>query len=80
VAALQGDIKTVFSRPHIMRGITRVVDTVRKQEHRALEASRELSTCRQGPSGKRKAGGFRNAQHFTTAIYFRCGGLDLSPR
>ena len=23
---------------------------------------------------KRKAGGFRNAQHFTTAIYFHCGG------
>jgi transposase len=29
---------------------------------------------------KRKAGGFRNATHFTTAIYFHCGGLDLYPR
>lgn len=29
---------------------------------------------------KRKAGGFRNPQHFTTAIYFHCGGLDLYPR
>jgi transposase len=29
---------------------------------------------------KRKAGGFRNAQNFTTAIYFHCGGLDLYPR
>lgn len=29
---------------------------------------------------KRKAGGFRNAQHFTIAIYFHCGGLDLYPR
>jgi transposase len=29
---------------------------------------------------KRKAGGFRNAAHFTTAIYFHCGGLDLYPR
>jgi transposase len=29
---------------------------------------------------KRKAGGFRNASHFTTAIYFHCGGLDLYPR
>jgi transposase len=29
---------------------------------------------------KRKACGFRNAQHFTTAIYFHCGGLDLYPR
>jgi hypothetical protein len=29
---------------------------------------------------KWKAGGFRNAQHFTTAIYFHCGGLDLYPR
>jgi transposase len=29
---------------------------------------------------KRKACGFRNADHFTTAIYFHCGGLDLYPR
>lgn len=29
---------------------------------------------------KRKACGFRNAQHFTIAIYFHCGGLDLYPR
>jgi transposase len=29
---------------------------------------------------KRKAGGFRNPQNFTTAIYFHCGGLDLYPR
>jgi hypothetical protein len=29
---------------------------------------------------QRKAGGFRNAQNFTTAIYFHCGGLDLYPR
>ena len=28
---------------------------------------------------KRKAGGFRNAQNFTTAIDFHCGGLDLYP-
>ena len=27
-----------------------------------------------------RAGGFRNAQNFTTAIYFHCGGLDLYPR
>lgn len=29
---------------------------------------------------KRKACGFRNPHHFTTAIYFHCGGLDLYPR
>jgi transposase len=29
---------------------------------------------------KRNAGGFRNAQHFMTVIYFHCGGLDLYPR
>lgn len=28
---------------------------------------------------KRKACGFRNADHFKTAIYFHCGGLDLYP-
>ncbi len=31
-------------------------------------------------SVKRKAGGFRNPDHFTIAIYFHCGGLDLYPR
>jgi transposase len=29
---------------------------------------------------KRNAGGFRNAQNFTTAIFSYCGGLDLYPR
>ncbi len=29
---------------------------------------------------KRKACGFRNPGHFTTAIFFHCGGLDLYPR
>jgi transposase len=29
---------------------------------------------------KRKACGYRNPQHFTNAIYFHCGGLDLYPR
>jgi transposase len=28
---------------------------------------------------KRKACGFKNPDHFTTAIYFHCGGLDLYP-
>ena len=27
-----------------------------------------------------KSPGFRNAQNFTTAIYFHCGWLDLFPR
>jgi transposase len=180
----QGDTKIVFDRFHIMREMTRAVDTVRKQEHRTLlrahgtspltgtkylwlygeerlpaertdafaalqtqhlkvgrawaikELLRDLWTYRQGAavrrffarwygwairsrlepvkqvarmlhrhldgvlryvkhpitngvaeglnskimSIKRKAGGFRNAEHFTTAIYFHCGGLDLYPR
>lgn len=180
----EGDTKIVFDRFHIMREMTRAVDTVRKQEHRTLlrehgtspltgtkylwlygeerlpaertaafaalqaqhlkvsrawaikELLRDLWTYRQGAavrrffarwygwairsrlepvkqvarmlhrhlggvlryvkhpitngvaeglnskimSIKRKAGGFRNAQHFTTAIYFHCGGLDLYPR
>jgi len=29
---------------------------------------------------KRLAAGFRNREHFKTAIYFHCGGLDLDPR
>jgi len=28
---------------------------------------------------KRKACGYRNRDHFKTAIYFYCGGLDLYP-
>lgn len=179
-----GDQRIVFDRFHIMREMTKAVDTVRKQEHRAFlragedspltgikyvwlfseehlpehhadtfasvqalnlkvgrawaikEALRTLWTFRQGAavkrffskwhgwavrsrlepvkkvaamlknhldgvlrfvkhpitngvaeglnskimSIKRKAGGFRNAQNFTTAIYFHCGGLDLYPR
>ena len=29
---------------------------------------------------KRLAAGFRNREHFKTAIYFHRGGLDLDPR
>jgi transposase len=179
-----GDQRIVFDRFHIMREMTKAVDTVRKQEHRSFlytsgvspltgtkylwlfsaerrperhaesfailqalnlkvgrawaikEALRTLWTYRQAPavtrffsqwyawavrsrldpvkkvagmlkrhldgvlrfakypitngvaeglnskimSIKRKAGGFRNPQNFTTAIYFHCGGLDLYPR
>jgi transposase len=28
---------------------------------------------------KKTARGFRNVEHFKTAIYFHCGGLDLYP-
>jgi transposase len=28
---------------------------------------------------KRMACGFRNIEHFKTAIYFHCGGLNLYP-
>ena len=30
-------------------------------------------------SVKRTTSGFRNREHFKTAIYFHCGGLDLYP-
>lgn len=29
---------------------------------------------------KKMAYGFRNKEHFKTAIFFHCGGLDLYPR
>lgn len=29
---------------------------------------------------KRRVGGFRNTEHYKTAIYFYCGGLDLHPQ
>ena len=146
-----GDEKIVFDRFHIMREMTKAVDTVRKQEHRAFLRAGEGSpltgtkylwlfsderrperhaavkrfftrwygwairsrlapvkqvakTLKRHLAGvlrfvqhpitngvaeglnskimsiKRKAGGFRNPSHFTTAIYFHCGGLDLYPR
>ncbi len=28
---------------------------------------------------KRRVGGYRNKQHFKTAIFFYCGGLNLYP-
>jgi len=28
---------------------------------------------------KKTAWGFRNVEHFKTAIYFHCAGLDLDP-
>uniref|UniRef100_UPI00262AC928 transposase n=1 Tax=Solidesulfovibrio sp. TaxID=2910990 RepID=UPI00262AC928 len=29
---------------------------------------------------KRRACGYRNREHFKTAIYFFCGGLDFYPK
>ena len=29
--------------------------------------------------GEENRPGFRNVEHFKTAIYFHCGGLDLYP-
>ena len=39
----EGDTKIVFDRFHIMRDMTKAVDTVRKQEHRALRRDGEDS-------------------------------------
>jgi transposase len=109
-----GDANIVFDRFHVMREMTRAVDTVREQEHRALvrvgdpvplaPVTRVARTTKRHADGvlryvrhritngvaeglnstimsiKRMAGGFRNAEHFTTAIYLHCGGLDLYPR
>jgi transposase len=32
-----------------------------------------------GQTVKKMANGFRNREHFKTAIFFHCGGLDLYP-
>ena len=46
--------------------------------HRLTNAGLEgLNAIIQGI--KKTARGFRNAEHFKTAIYFHCGGLDLYP-
>jgi transposase len=56
----QGDQKIVFDRFHIMQEMTRAVDTVRKQEHRAfLKAGGTRSVLASG----------RAAPHGDTAIH-----------
>jgi transposase len=46
--------------------------------HRLTNAGLEgLNAVIQGI--KKTARGFRNAEHFKTAIYFHCGGLELYP-
>ena len=57
----QGDQKIVFDRFHIMREMTRAVDTVRKQEHRAFLAAGEAS-----PLTRTKYLWLRSDEHLTT--------------
>lgn len=65
---------------HVARMIRRHLDGVlRYVTHRITNGVAEGLNSKI-MSIKRKAGGFRNAQNFTTAIYFHCGGLDLYPR
>lgn len=44
--------------------------------HRLTNAGLEGTS---DPGNQETARGFRNAEHFKTAIYFHCGGLDLYP-
>ena len=53
-------------------------------EHPHLPQARRHERCqrepeRQDPMVKYTARGFRNFQNFVNAIYFHCGGLNLSP-
>ena len=47
--------------------------------HRVINATAE-GLNRKIRMVKEMACGFRNREHYKTAIYFHCGGLDLYPR
>jgi transposase len=72
--------KIVFDRFHVMGHVSNAVDTVRNQEHRARVGSGN-ATLKGSQIQKLKcmACGFRNIEHFNTAIYVHCGGLELDP-
>ena len=61
------------------RGRTSAANILTYFQHRVTNATAEgLNSKIQ--MVKEMACGFRNREHYKTAIYFQCGGLDLYPR
>jgi len=79
--------KIVFDKFHIAKHPHDAVDLVREAEHRALKQAKDDRLTNAGLEAvnaairwvKKTARGIRNVEHFKTAIYFHCGGLDRYP-
>ena len=75
--------RAAHSRPKPMAAVAKLIqrhlpNLLTYLRHRLTNAGLEgLNAVIQGI--KKTARGFRNAEHFKTAIYFHCGGLDLYP-
>ncbi len=75
----QPQIPIVMSPPSIHSEKRRLPNILTYARHRLTNAVAEgLNSKIQ--QVKKKAYGFRNTEHFKTAIYFHCGGLDLYPQ
>ena len=69
-----------------LRPIIKVAKTIKRHldniltylKHRITNALSEALNA-QVEKIKRMACGYRNREHYRTAIYFHCGGLDLNP-
>ena len=71
------------SRPKPMTTVARLIqrhlpNLLTYLRHRVTNAGLDGSQCAHRV-GEEDARGFRNAEHFKTAIFFHCGGLDLYP-
>ena len=69
-----------------LRPVLDVAATLKRHLHNILTffAHRITNAVSEGLNSnietvKKMARGFRNRDHFKTAIYFHCGGLDLYP-
>lgn len=77
----------LFDKLHVAKHLHDAVDQVRKAEHRTLKQADDHRLTNAGLEAvnatiqwiKKIARWFRYVQHFKTAIYFHCGGLDLYP-
>ena len=70
-------ILLVDDEPFIRLSMVDALEAVGYDVHAVASGTEGLNAIIQGI--KKTARGFRNAEHFKTAIYFHCGGLDLYP-
>jgi transposase len=69
-----------------LQAVKRVADMIRERVDRVVRycSLRITNDVAEGLNSKiktikRRACGYRNAEHFNTVIFFYCGGLDLYP-
>lgn len=75
-----------WARASGLTDVKRVADMIRQRIHRVVRfcSQRLTNAVAEGLNSKimtikRRACGYRNVDHFKTAIFFYCGGLDLYP-